>query len=279
MHIHVKKASGQIVPFDRDKLIRSLKRSGAYDQLAHQITDEIESEISHGLATKKIYQKAFQLLKRLNKPAATTYQLKKGVMELGPTGFPFEYLVASIFKEKGYQVEVGKIMQGKCVNHEVDVFATNENEVRFIECKFHNQSGVKSDVKIALYVTSRVNDLATKWKSNHPLDKRNISGGLVTNTKLTEDARTFSRCSGLIAMGWDSPSNRGLLDYLKLYSLLPITLLHKITKKEKARILDEGVILCRDLITNKGILEKLGFDLRRSEKIINEAKEMMGFYK
>ena len=59
----IKKASGESVPFSRDKLLGSLHRAGASDKLADSIVDEIESWLKDGVSTKKIYTKAFNLLK------------------------------------------------------------------------------------------------------------------------------------------------------------------------------------------------------------------------
>ncbi|TNE69538.1 ATPase [bacterium] len=271
----IKKANGELVPFNRNKLIFSLVRSGANEHIAEDIANTVEVDLINGMRTQKIYERAFKLLKMQNRPAASTYQLKKAIMELGPTGFPFEHLVAAIYREEGYSTKTGVVLQGKCVFHEVDVLVENESELRFIECKFHNQSGVKSDVKVALYVNSRINDLKERWLIDHPDEKRFISGGLVTNTKLTDDARTFARCSSMWSMGWDSPNGESLLDKIKRFQLLPITLLHQLTKKEKQEILNEGITLCRELVVAESVLTKLGYEVPRIQRIIQEARTLM----
>ena len=48
-------------------------------------------------------------------------KLKQAIMELGPSGFPFEQFVAELLKCRGYQIKVGVIVEGHCVNHEIDV--------------------------------------------------------------------------------------------------------------------------------------------------------------
>ena len=275
---YIQKANGELVLFKRSKLISSMMRSGAKQHIAESISKVIEKDLINGMRTTKIYERAFKLLKLENRPAASTYRLKKAVMDLGPTGFPFEFLVGNIFREQGYQVQTGVILQGKCVFHEVDVLAQNEEEVRFIECKFHNQSGVKSDVKVALYVNSRVQDLKEKWFMDHPEDTRIIGGGLVTNTKLTEDARTFTRCSSMIGVGWDSPEKNGLLDKMKEFRLLPITLLNQFSKKEKQELLSEGIVLSRELLNSSDILKKLGYEENRITRINAEAKKLIDEY-
>jgi hypothetical protein len=85
-------------------------------------------------------------------------------MELGPSGFPFEKYVAEILKYQGYRVEVGVIVEGFCVKHEVDIIAEKEAKHFMIECKFHNQPGTFCDVKIPLYINSRFLDIEKMWK-------------------------------------------------------------------------------------------------------------------
>lgn len=276
---YIKKANGELVLFDRTKLIFSLMRSGAKEDVAKSISETIESELEQGMRTAKIYERAFKLLKMQNRPASSTYRLKRAVMELGPSGFPFEFLVAHIFEEQGYKVETGIILQGKCVLHEVDVLAQNEEEVRFLECKFHNQSGVKSDVKAALYVHSRIQDLKAKWIQDHPEDKRLISGGLITNTKLTDDALTYARCTGMLGLSWDSPKDSGVLDKLRELQLLPITLLTSLSKREKQALLADGLVLCKEVITKKEVFIKHGFEESHILRINNEAQRLINDYR
>jgi Holliday junction resolvase-like predicted endonuclease len=272
---YIQKADGNLALFNRDKLVGSLVRSGANESMAESIADEIENDLFHGMKTQNIYRKAFKLLRGGNKAAASNYHLRKAVMDLGPSGYALEHLVADILKHKGYRVQTGVILQGRCVTHEVDVLAENETEVRFIECKFHNQPGVKSDVKIALYVHSRIQDLAQEWKRNHENDTRLLSGGLITNTKLTEDARVYASCNGFWGIGWDSPHHLGLMHQLTELKLAPITLIPSLTKREKEIIVKMGMVICRELIAQKDKLYDSELDEKRIEKLICEAKEIM----
>ena len=88
--IKVKKYSGESVDFERTKLIESLMKSGADSALANQIADEVEKRLFEGISTKKIYQIAYNRLKKRQRTSATRYKIKKAIMELGPSGFPFE---------------------------------------------------------------------------------------------------------------------------------------------------------------------------------------------
>ena len=158
------KASGEKVAFSPDKLMKSLQRSGAGEDAIRNILTEVKSHLYEGMPTKKIYKLAFGLLKKVSKPTAARYSLKKAIMELGPSGFPFEKYFSEILKHRGYRVRVGEIVQGHCVKHEVDVIAEINNHRFMIECKYHNLPGISCDVKIPLYIHSRFRDVEITWK-------------------------------------------------------------------------------------------------------------------
>ena len=121
--IFITKASGESVPFSADKLKLSLERAGANEDEIDRIIEEISSELYEGISTKKIYRTAFNLLKKDSGHLAAKYHLKRAIMELGPSGYPFEKFIGEILRYQGYKTTVGEIVQGKCVNHEIDVIA------------------------------------------------------------------------------------------------------------------------------------------------------------
>ena len=167
--IQVTKKSGDLAPFSREKLRLSLIKSGASKKNIQHIISEIEKILYQGISTKEIYKKAFALLRKSSRPMAAKYKLKKAIMELGPSGFPFERYLAAILKEEGYTTKIGQIIQGMCVQHEVDVVAEKGNQRVIIECKFHTDSHHICDVKVPLYINSRFLDLEKqrmKKKSN-----------------------------------------------------------------------------------------------------------------
>src|SRR3989338_2364273 len=113
--IMVRKASGEMEPFSEDKLRNSFKRAGALPEVIDEIVEQVVSEIKDGVSTSEIYSIAFSLLRKKHRFAAGRYRLKNAIMELGPTGYPFEKLVGEILKSQGFSVQVGKIAQGACV--------------------------------------------------------------------------------------------------------------------------------------------------------------------
>ena len=50
------KYSGEKVKFSVDKLIKSIKKTGADDATVNQIIDKVGDELYHGISTKEIYK-------------------------------------------------------------------------------------------------------------------------------------------------------------------------------------------------------------------------------
>src|SRR5690606_34035172 len=151
----ITKTNGDRVEFSPKKVSTSLRRAGASEDMIHEVLEKISHELYPGISTQEIYNRAFRLLTEKNRITASRYKLKKAIYELGPTGYTFERFIAAILENSGYKSEVGKILQGKCVTHEVDVIASNEEENILIECKFHSEEGRNCNVKVPLYIHSR----------------------------------------------------------------------------------------------------------------------------
>lgn len=253
-----------------EKLRKSLKHSGADDNLVGQIVDTVSDELYQGISTKEIYNRAFVLLKKKKSLFASKYKLKKAIYELGPTGFPFERFVAAILEYSGFKTEVGKIMQGICVTHEIDVLAEKNGIVSIIECKFHGEEGRNCNVKIPLYIHSRYQDVKQHWEKKNDQSKKLDRGGVVTNTRFTEDAIQYSNCMDLNLLSWDFPKDNGLKDRIDRLGLYPITVSQLLTNREKQFLLSRNVVLCRQLAKDKFFLDHLGISETRKEKILNE---------
>ncbi len=270
----IRKYSGDLVDFDVDKLIRSLKNAKTDDALIEKIVAEVESQLYDGITTKKIYQMAYKILKSKKSICASRYKLKKAIMELGPSGFPFEKFVSEILNYEGYATEVGVIVQGYCVKHEVDVVAKNKTHHYMVECKYHNKQGRVNDVKIPLYIQSRFLDIDKQCTINEGKDSKFHQGWIYTNTRFTSDAINFAECVGLKLVSWDYPLNKSLKEIINKYGLFPITSLSMLTRKEKAKLLDKGIVLCKDLCKNPEIINDVIFDKSKYKKIKEDMESL-----
>lgn len=273
-NLSIIKASGEKVDFSSKKVATSLKKSGATEEMVPWILNKLEEELYEGISTKEIYNRAFNLLKKKNSFIASKYKLKKAIYELGPTGFPFEKFVAAILKNTGYKVEVGQILQGTCVSHEMDVMAQKDGELFLIECKFHSLEGSNCNVKVPLYIHSRYRDIvsfnAQKAKNKLPIKQ----GWVVTNTRFTEDALAYGKCSGLYLLSWDYPKGNALKDQIDSTGLYPITVSTLLSSREKQFLLSRDVVLCLELINDHFFLDHLGISDSRKAKILKEMETL-----
>jgi hypothetical protein len=276
--IHIIKASGEIAPFQIEKLISSLKRAGANEMIIRQIVQNIESVVHDGMTTKKIYQMAFRMLKRKARVSASKYKLKNALMELGPSGFPFEKLIGKIMAQEGFETKVGVIVQGNCVQHEVDVIALKDNNHYMIECKYHSDQGRFCNVKIPLYIQSRFLDVEAQWKKQLGHETKLHKGGVYTNTRFTTDAIQYGKCVGLLLTSWDYPKGNGLKDRIDKSGLHPLTALTTLTKAEKTKLLDAGIVLCKELHENPNLLEQIGVPKSRHKNILEDSRELCRKY-
>ncbi|OJV31388.1 MAG: ATPase [Bacteroidetes bacterium 37-13] len=273
-NINIIKASGEKAPFNKGKLKQSLLRSGATNEQADEITNKVIEMLVEGMSTRKIYKTAFRLLRNYSRQAAARYKLKQAIMELGPSGFPFEQFVGELLKHKGYKTQVGIILKGHCVNHEIDVIAEKDEHHFMIECKFHNHQGYVCDVKIPLYIQSRFLDVERQWKQLAGHAEKFHQGWVVTNTRFSDDASKYGRCMNMNLVGWDYPKNNGLKDWIDGSGLHPVTCLTTLTQKEKQQLLDRKIVLCKTMHHNQSVLQNIGIHSPRLEKVMEECSAL-----
>ena len=272
--IQITKATGEKESFQSEKLTESLKRAGANEKLIADIVAEVENWLTEGVSTKKIYAKAFNLLRKKRRSFAARYSLKNALMDLGPTGYPFEQFVGQIFAIQGFDTMVGQLVQGQCVQHEVDVVASQNHTQYLVECKFYNTQDKHANVQVPLYIRSRVNDIEAKRKQLPEFNGYTFYGWIVTNTRFTTDAMDFGKCSGLHLVSWDYPKGHSLKDMIDKYRMFPITTLTELNKREKQQLMDKGVVLCRQVVSNPKVLEDIGIKKPKITKVLDEANDL-----
>jgi hypothetical protein len=269
--IYVTKADGKKELFDTGKLQSSLLRAGASSKSVQEILNAMTDSATNGITTHQIYQQAFGMLQSHNTPVALKYSIKRAVMELGPSGFPFEDFVAEIFRAQGYEAVTGQIVRGFCVEHEIDVVAWNDEKMIMVEAKFHNTLGIRSDLKVALYVKARFDDLR-KMKFTYGGRERELDEGwLVTNTKFTSTAIEYGSCQGGLTMiGWNYPPHGNLHDMILEAKLHPLTCLASMNGMQKKMLLDQGVVLCKTITDNPQLLEAIGMKEEERNAVMEE---------
>lgn len=271
------KHDGEEEPFDREKLFESLVRVKANHETAAKVVEHIEKGLKPGMTTSEIYREAFAYLRDSVNPIAARYSLRRALAELGPDGFPFEKYVAEIFKTLGYKTITDQIVQGGCVPHEVDVVAWNDSKLIMSEVKFHNEQSIKSDLKVALYVKARMDDLK-KGKFIYGTDGKNLrsldEGWLITNTKFSELAIRYGECVGLRMLGWSYPQEGNLEQLIEKALLHPLSCLTTLTNQHKKDLFSKGIVLCKALATDQSVLKDIGLNDTAIAKVNAEINQL-----
>jgi hypothetical protein len=251
------KANGEREAFDPEKLRASLLRAGASQGDADKVTLSVVGKLKAETTTTEIYRHAFQELRGLHHPAAAAYSLRRAIMDLGPTGFPFERFVAEIFKAKGFETLTDQTVLGGCVEHEVDVVAWDAKQLIMCEAKFHNEFGLKSDLKVVLYVKARFDDLKDNIFDYGGKGRKLDEGWLVTNTKFSTTAIRYGVCQKLVMIGWNYPEKGNLQDMIVEARLHPITSLTTLSLEDRKALAAADVVLCSTVKDNPGVLKQV----------------------
>ena len=239
--------TGERENWDRTKLERSLRFAKASDELIREIVLHIEKDLHDGMRTVDIYEHAFNLLKKYHRPAAAEYSIKRAILQLGPSGV--------------------------CVTHEVDVVAEKKDERILVEAKFHNSASIKSDVKVALYVHARFQDIQKRLDLEEQTE-RYTHAWLITNTEFTSQAIQYGSCVGLAMTGWNYPKGHTLQDLIQATQTHPVTCMTTLSDKQKIDLLNHGTVLVREVVDDSSRLAKIGIGKQQIASIVSEGKAL-----
>lgn len=263
------KADGSKQLYDETKLLRSLGKVGVRSDESTEILEYIRNEVRHGISTADIFKHTLEHLKGKRGVAAARYSIKRAVLALGPSGFPFEKYIAEVLKAHGAtSVMTDVTLNGACVPHEVDIVAHLQGTRIGIEAKFHNSGGLKTEIKDILYVHARFQDLV-KAKERH-ID----AGWLITNTRFTTHAQQYSLCANVQAIGWDYPQGRGIQHLIESVGVMPLTALTTLSHEEHQSLLRAGYVLAREIRDKPDRLKSVGIGHERFNDILEEASQL-----
>lgn len=274
MHIAITKADGSSEYFKIEKLRRSLRRAGATPEEVNDVVSKIQAELYNDITTQEIYRRAFSLLREKELPVAARYSLRRALFGIGPSGFPFELLLARLFTAEGYQVKTGIVINGHCAEHEIDIAAFNDTHSFVGEAKFHARPGIKTDLQVAMYSYARLLDLRDNRICQESIcDIKEF--WLVTNTKFTSAVERYSECVGLTLLSWDYPRHNNLHDRLQRHRLYPISVLQNLTPSQITILLEREIITCQDLLKSPHNLRHLHLTERKQQSLLAEAEAIV----
>lgn len=262
------KNSGEKENFNSRKIYNTILSAGGSRKIAKETINLVKKKFTKEAKTKEILEYILNNLKK--KPGlAQKYNLKRAIMDLGPTGFPFEQFFAKILENYGYSTKTDQKLKGKNIIQEVDIVAKKDKKY-MVECKYHNDLGTITRLHPAMYTYARFLDLK-KYSFDFPW--------LVTNTRCSEDAIKYAKGVKLKITSWNHPKNESLQKLIQNKNLYPLTILLDVDNKTKRALFDSGFIVLKDF-EGKNINEiqrrtrlpsnKIKILLKELEEIINK---------
>ncbi|MCX6769992.1 MAG: ATP cone domain-containing protein [Candidatus Micrarchaeota archaeon] len=245
--IIVRKGDGTSEILNYNKIRHALRKSGASGALCDEVVELLAPRMKNGITTDEIYRMAFESLREMRPGAAARFGLKSALLRLGPDGYPFETFVGALLKGRGYSTLLRQTLQGKCIQHEIDVVAKRgayEGHAPtkcIIECKFHNSPHFECHIQSALYSWARFLDVR---EQNRDI----VTGWLATNTKFSGDVIAYADCVGLKLLGWSFPQNESIQIRIEENQLYPTTVLPSLSRRSFEALHANNIITVKELL-------------------------------
>lgn len=268
---YVTKWDGRREPFERRKLLRTLRRLRASEAVAEEIVAQIEGRLYEGIATKEILDMAFGLLEERKPSVALMRDLKTALGRMKPQP-DFEEYVRILLRAKGYSVAPNRVIQGFCVTHEIDGIAEKNGETTYLEVKNHSAPHIRTPFGVTLAAKAKWDDIQRgneKGVNETSFDRVLI----VCNTRLTQHAKRYAKCMGIDHIGWNTPKGEGLDAIITDTNLYPVTILKTLNAEEHGRLSEAGIITL-DQLLDRG-LDKISMKESRKNELMGEAEEAL----
>jgi hypothetical protein len=264
--VMVVKWDGRTEEFDPSKIVRTLTRMGAPQSVAEEIADDLTDRIEEGMTTKEIYDMAVTELETHREVVEFRRDLRDGLARIG-SGFIFEDYVRLLLEEYGYKVSGNVVIQGACVNHEIDSIAERDSETIYVEMKHHSVLERYTPFEVTLAAKAKWEDLQAGCEqglNDCPFDRVLI----VTNTRLTKHAQQYAECVGIEHFGWNTPRGRGIDWFIENKKLYPVTILRTVTDEERDQLYAHKIMTLNQLV--EADPKSVGLPETRVKELIDE---------
>ncbi|MNL17177.1 hypothetical protein D3C87_1382560 [compost metagenome] len=146
-----------------------------------------------------------------------------------------------------------------------------------IECKFRNDIDAKISVTTPMYFLSRFKDISDISYHFFGQNKKFTQGWLVTNAYLTSDSKDFGKYYNVNFLSWDYPTDNSIKKRVDKAVFYPVTCLTTLTDVEEKTLLQNQIILVKDIINNKEALKSLKLDSEKLRLVLEEARELIDY--
>lgn len=265
------KKNGEREKFNEEKFCNNLINLGLDKEAASKICKKIYEKIPSEISSFQLFKITLNELKKENIGLALKYNLREAIYKLGPTGFPFEKYFGKILAHYGYETFANFWVDGACLNYEIDILAMKDKEKFIIECKYHRDRNIKTDLKTVLYVFGRWVDINEKFPELKPW--------LVTNTKITSEGIEFANCKKIKITAWKFPENESLEKLIEAKALYPITILIRTPFNIIRKLIENNFVLIQDFnfYSLEDIHKRTNIDLQVLKKIKSEIDALLEF--
>lgn len=274
----ITKANGERVTYRPEKIRETLRRIGAKPETVEHVLRKVQKQLVDGMATGALFALVRKELHKEDHCLAHRYNLRKGLLKLGPAGFKFEKYVAAVLEAYEYETEIpGNDLAGLCVDHEVDVIARTRNRNIMIEAKFRNVFERTVKLKDVMATWARLIDLREGSKAGKKTPCFD-EAWIVTNGRFSDRALQFGVCKGIHMIGW-SANERSLARMVDHAQLYPITVIDSVKPWEIDALASKGILLCRQIAEKDAaaLARKTGIEPERAGKIAADCKRIVNF--
>ncbi len=243
--IMVVKADGVGEPFNREKVLKTCFKLCGSIELAEKVSKRVEEQVYDGISTREILSAIFRIMAEYKPAMAHRIDLRTSLSLLRSKP-DFENFISQIFRNLGYRVERNIIAQGSCIEHEVDILASRNGELIYVEVKHHMNPHIYVKLDVVEKVWATMLDIREGYENG--LNTLNISRPLVaTNTKFTNRAYKYAKCRGVDLLGWGVADGMDLEKLIVEFKLYPVTILKGFDLNVLYRVIDAGYVTVKQL--------------------------------
>ena len=248
---------------------------GATRAAAETIADKVEANIYDGIETRKVLQMVYRLLKK-HKPAVKhQIDLRRALSLLGSAP-DFERFIQLLLAEHGYKVTPNQIVQGRCVEHEIDAIATRDGKTCIVEVKHHESYHTRTNLDVSRISRAVFEDVTEGYALG--LNRLRIDYAMIVcNTKLTEHAKRYADCRGILHVGWSSPADHDLQTMIEEKHAYPITFIKGLNAANRQKLASNGILLLKQLtaINPEELKRQTGISRDNIESIVDSAEAIL----
>lgn len=243
---YVIKADGKKAPYDRHRVMRTARNYGVPDDYVIEVAAEVERHLYDGIRTRDVLRMIHTYSKKYHPAVEGRTNVRRAIGLLSPKP-DFELYVQALLRGCGYEVETGRILKGRCGEHEVDAIARKDGITYFVEVKHHHShhrvTGL-DEGRIARAIVEDVQEGYKEGRNHFTIDKAMI----VCNTKLSRHAKRYAACWDIKHIGWDNPKEENIASMVADRKLCPVTLINGVNAKTRKKLVGAGIVTIGQLL-------------------------------